>query len=141
MVFRIAAIKPGVTKPPREEPQVLVLRQIAGNVARRKIDFSIQIQAEALGACINRVKDRVNLVTTRLDLFLKIVRDDRERLFKSCMSRKAVRIANEKNSNIVVTFAGGHRDESRIAVHALIHLCRVASGLRIEEVQFKDCLC
>ena len=33
MVFRIAAIKPGVTKPLREEPQVLVLRQIAGNVA------------------------------------------------------------------------------------------------------------
>ncbi|KYM88846.1 hypothetical protein ALC53_02611 [Atta colombica] len=62
----------------------------------RKIDFSIQIQAEALGACINRVK---------------------------------------------MTFAGGHRDESRVAIHALMHLRRVASGLRIEEVQFKDCLC
>lgn len=58
-----------------------------------KIDFSIQIQVEALGACINRVKD---LVTTRSDLFLEIDRDDRERLFKSRAPRKTVWITDEK---------------------------------------------
>ncbi|KYN13248.1 hypothetical protein ALC57_14544 [Trachymyrmex cornetzi] len=100
MVFCIAAIKPGVTKSLREEPQVLVLRQIAGNVARRyaRLTLAFKSKQKHWGACINRVKD---LVTTRSDLFLEIGRDDRERLFKSYTSRKAVRIADEKNSNIV----------------------------------------
>ncbi|KYQ48277.1 hypothetical protein ALC60_12605 [Trachymyrmex zeteki] len=101
MVFRIAAIKPGVTKPPREEPQVLVLRQIAGDVARYVVQQSCTAEFRSSkifpvsGACINRIKD---LVTTRSDLFLEIGRDDRERLFKSHAPRKAIRITDEKNS-------------------------------------------
>lgn len=107
------------------------------NKALCKIDFSIQFQAEALEACINRVKDSSRLGS---DLFLEIERDDRERLFKSRVPRSYTD-NREKNSKswIAMTFAGGHRDESRIAIHALMHYVALHRDC-IGEARFKDCL-
>jgi len=40
---------------------------------------------------------------------------------------------------IAMTFAGSHRDESRIAIHVLMHYTALHRDC-IGEAQFKDCL-
>lgn len=83
-----------------------------------KIDFNIQIQAEALEACINRCK---KLGHERI-YFSRSTGMTRRDYTKSCTAQSNVADRwEELISWIAMTFAGGHRDESRIVIHALVH--------------------